>query len=108
MKRCMIRIYTEEDFLARWRQYFCDKLGFSTIPDNTRDPSASNVPDPVNSAIECAAYLRREGVSNAQFAQELGVSKALVSFRLSGKRRWTVKWRRQVAFWIATRDPEEV
>jgi hypothetical protein len=100
LRGCLLRIYTREDFLVRWRHLFAVKMGFSVIPDSGRE-QAAEVRSPAGSREGFLAYLRQKGVSAATLAQELGVSRGLVSQHLSGNRGWTASWQERVVAWVA-------
>ena len=34
---CVLRIYTEEDYLLRWRRVIAERMGFSSIPDRDQE-----------------------------------------------------------------------
>jgi hypothetical protein len=96
---CLIRIYTEEDFLPRWRKLFAERMGFKIIPDgSTQDVPAGEL---IESREQCVRYLQKAGITPNQFAKELGVSKTLVSLHLSGQRPWNAKWQSRIASWLA-------
>lgn len=103
--RCVLRVYTEEDYLPRWRQFFAQRMGFSVIPESEQERPA--VHDDVGSRAGLLEYLGRHGISAATLAQQLGVSRALVSLHLAGKRPWTEAWQGRIAAWIERRRTGE-
>jgi hypothetical protein len=100
LQGCLLRIYTTEDFLVRWRELFARKMDFSFIPDTTREQGVQ-LTNPTLSPVELQAYLNRKGMSAGDLARQLGVSKSLVSRRLSGERGWTPSWQTRVTEWLA-------
>jgi hypothetical protein len=100
LQGCQLRVYTGEDFLARWRRFFSAKMGFSFIPDTGREQIVEQV-DPTASREAFLTYLNRKGVSPADLARQLRVSRSLVSLHLSRQRGWTVSWKKRVATWVA-------
>ncbi|HEY3836920.1 MAG TPA: helix-turn-helix transcriptional regulator [Bryobacteraceae bacterium] len=104
LEKCVLRIYTEEDYLIRWRQVIAERMGFSSIPD--RDQEQPAVTAPSTSAVQLLAYLRAEGVSQTTLARELGISKSLLSQYLNGHKTWTTGWQERLNAWIADRKQD--
>jgi hypothetical protein len=100
LRGCLLRVYTTEDFLVRWRELFARKMGFSIIPDTNREQGVQPTV-PTLSRLELQAYLNQKGMSADDLAQQLGVSKTLVSLHLSGNRDWTASWQNRVSQWFA-------
>lgn len=98
LEKCRVRIFTEADFLIRWRRLIAEKLGFSMIPDQLQEKLP--VQDPASSREQFLIYLSRAGLDRRQLASELGVSQSLVSRHLSGERAWTPTWQGRIAEWI--------
>ena len=71
LNRCLIKIYTADDYLVRWRKYFADKLGFALIPDRRQEPAVEDQ-DPTTSARACIAYLHAP-VSPEPYLQDSSV-----------------------------------
>lgn len=105
LERCVLRVYTGADYLPRWRRVFADRLGFSVIPD--RDQEQPTAHDGSGSPAQLLSYLGRTGVSSADLAVELGVSRSLLSQYLTGRKTWTGKWQERVATWMARRVDEK-
>jgi hypothetical protein len=99
--QCVLRVYTEEDYLRRWRRVIADRMGFSVIPDPDQEQVA--VDSPAASPAQLLAYLRTAGVSQAQLARELGVSRSQVSQYMNGHKAWTKLWRERLEAWVAGR-----
>lgn len=99
--RCVLRVYTAEDYLPRWRQFFAERMGFSVIPEREQDRPA--VRGDVTSPAGVREFLRRSGISQTVLARELGVSPSLLCQRLSGKRPWTKALQDQIAAWMSRR-----
>jgi hypothetical protein len=105
LKGCLLRVYTRDDFLARWRRWFAARMGFSVIPGIAQEQAAE--PErPTSSREGFLAYLGREGVSPSELARQLGVSRTQVSYHLSGRRGWTASWRRRLESWVASEGGE--
>lgn len=98
LDRCVVRIYTTDDYLVRWRREFAKRMGFSAIPDVKREEPAATTQ--AGSPAQLNAFLKKHGMTGKQFAKELNVSPGLVSQRLSGKRSWNEAWQRRVDNWI--------
>jgi hypothetical protein len=103
LRGCLLRVYTGEDFLVRWRRLFAAGMGFSVIPDTNREQAVEEG-SPTASREAFLAYLARKGVSPAELARALGVSRSLVSQHLSGKRAWTASWQERLASWVAREE----
>jgi hypothetical protein len=102
LRGCLLRIYTRDDFLLRWRRFFAARMGFSVIPDRDREQPVE-AEDSLTSRAGFLPYFRKEGVSQAELAVQMHVSRSLVSQHLSGHRQWTGGWQNRVAEWIAAR-----
>jgi hypothetical protein len=105
LRRCLLRVYTSDDFLVRWRCFFAKQMGFSVIPD-TRQEQGVDRESPDVSPLTFFAYLNEEGISCAELATQLGVSRSLVSRHLSGKRLWTPSWQKRISAWLEGRKDE--
>jgi hypothetical protein len=97
---CQLRVYTEEDYLVRWRRYFADRLGFSVIPDGDEaepvtPPTADRVT--IESAEDLDLWMRRAGLTDQQLSQRLGVSRSYVSRQRSGHKPWSKQFQAHVA-----------
>jgi hypothetical protein len=90
---CLVRVYTPADYLSRWRALFAKKLGFSSIPENPDElPGAGAVvlpesPAAIKTARQLAAWMRKEGLNDAQLAEQLGVSRPCIAQYRTGKRK---------------------
>jgi hypothetical protein len=102
MGASQLRVYTGADYLERWRRFFAERMGFSSLPDCNREQAEQQ--DIISSPGQLRAYLNRFGISQRQLADELGLAKSLVSLRLSGRRGWTSDWQAKVARWFAQRE----
>jgi hypothetical protein len=96
---CVLRIYTPEDYLSRWRQMFAERMGFDILPDGKQ--AISREGNPTRSREAFGQYLRERGVSRSQLAEELGLSPGLVSRHMSGIWSWTTAWRGRLQQWIS-------
>lgn len=102
LSQCVLRIYTEEDYLRRWRKFFADRMGFSVIPDRDQEPKV--VATPSASPVQLMAYLRKAGVSRQELARSLGVSESLLSQYMNGHKDWSMAWQARVEAWVAARE----
>jgi hypothetical protein len=104
LEACHLRVYTAADYLSRWRGFFGARLGLGTIPGGEECPEQMPTPDdPAASPESMTIYLRDHGINQSQLAAELGLSPAPVSYRLSGKRPWSAKFRARLEGWLAGR-----
>ncbi len=95
---CRIRIYTEADYLHRWRQLFAERSGFSIIPGLDREENIESGPtDSRNNFLE---FIRVNKVTQKALAKQLEVSPSLVSKYLTGKRTWSEKWSNKLKVWL--------
>jgi hypothetical protein len=101
LRGCLLRVYTAEDFLDRWRRSLAAGMGFSVIPDTVRE-QAVEPGQPTASREAFLAYLCRKGLSSAGLARRLGMSRSPVSRHLSGERGWTASWRSRLERWVAS------
>lgn len=95
LETCVLRIYTREDYLLRWRQYFADRLGFAMIPDSAgsyRKPKQSPGKPSVRSAAELQLWMRIHGVTDKHLADSLGVSRTAVTQYRNGSRPWSERF----------------
>jgi hypothetical protein len=101
LRNCRLRVYTEEDYLVRWRRYFADRLGFSVIPgvgdeaDPVPPPTAEAVT--IESAEDLGLWMRRAGLTDQQLSLRLGVSRSYVSRQRSGHKPWSKQFQARVA-----------
>jgi hypothetical protein len=95
---CVVRVYTKADYLQRWRRYFAERLGFSSIPDGGEEvatPSAAATPGQqalIQSAQDLQVWMRQEGLTDGQLAARLGVSRTSVNLYRTGARAWSAKF----------------
>src|SRR5262249_54375376 len=101
LRSCLLRVYTTEDFLVRWRRLISAKMGFSVIPDTVREQTVE-IQQPTASREAFLTYLCRKGLSPAELARKLGVSRCLVSQHLSGMRGWTKSWINRITNWLVS------
>jgi hypothetical protein len=115
LRGCLLRVYAPEDYLARWRQYFANRLGFSVIPGgDDEDAAAAPVKQVetvgalpiINSALELDALMREAGLTDAALAARLGLSRSYVSGQRSGRRPWSKAFQAGVAALLAARAKE--
>ncbi len=106
LRGCLLRVYTGEDFLIRWRRWFASRMGFSVIPDTVREQTVEQG-SPAASREAFLAYLSQKGVSPAELARRLGLSRSPVSRHLSGQRGWTKSWQKRIEKWVAGEEGEQ-
>jgi hypothetical protein len=100
---CSLRVYGPEDYAARWRRYFADRLGLSDIPgggDESPPPAVETSPD-IGSAADFDVWKARAGLTDRQVAEALGLSESYVSRQRAGRRRWSKAFEAQVMAAIA-------
>jgi hypothetical protein len=102
LARCRVRIYTEQDYLARWRKTIAERMGFSSIPDQDQERAIAS--RPWQSAVQLAAYLRASGISRMKVAADLSISQSQLSQYMSGKKSWTEGWQGRIQMWVEARE----
>ena len=102
LEKCLVRIYTEQDYLVRWRRTIADRMGFLAIPDQDQERVFTG--RPWQSAVQLSVYLKAKGVSQVKAASELKVSKSQFSQYMTGKKPWTEGWQGRVRGWVEARD----
>jgi hypothetical protein len=107
LRGCQLRVYTREDYLARWRRYFANRLGFSAIPGGgdedvvpVKDPETAGAVPTIGSALELDAWMRKAKVTDAALAARLGVSRSYVSGLRSGRRPWSKAFQGKLALML--------
>lgn len=110
LERCLLRVYTEDDYLSRWRRYFAKQLGFSVIPG---DGDAGVALDPVTeerfsitSAVELDQWMRQNQLTDAAMAQALGVSRSWIAKQRTGSRPWSIGFQQRLSLWNEERRRE--
>jgi len=90
LEECTLRIYTEADWLVRWRHFFSQKLGFRWIPSSPEDmgpgyePAADLGSDTIHSGVQVAALLKEAGMSQGDLADAIGCSRKTVNRHVRG------------------------
>src|SRR5262249_42286947 len=98
----LLRVYAPEDYLARWRLYFAQKLGFGSIPggDGPATDTDTRREAPADGRIDSAeglrAWMARRGLNQVQAAEALGIGRVTLNHSLTGPRRWTPKFQSKV------------
>jgi hypothetical protein len=102
LQGCRLRIYTEENYLDRWRRVFARGMGVSVIPDGREmvAPPRARDTDVTGTREAFLAHLGSRSISKSRLAEEMGVSLSLVSQHLTGKRGWTAAWRSRLEDWV--------
>lgn len=83
LTKLMLRIYGPEDFLTLWRYRFAKWLGFRWIPGAPCPFADEQVPGYIASGDELRAWMRGNGVKQAQLAKLAGVSRETISRSLN-------------------------
>lgn len=99
LEQVRIRFLTSADYLARWRHYFANRLGYSRIPGGYDDqpPQESLTVGPIlSSAAAVKRWLRENRISQRDLAARMGCSPAWVSQQLSGSKTWSVNFQQRV------------
>ena len=93
LEECTVRIFTEADWLVRWRYFFARKMGFRWIPSSPDDPGPVHDqvvdPDPnrIQSAAQVSEFLAKVNMNQQGLADALGCSRKRVSRHLNGQSR---------------------
>jgi hypothetical protein len=90
---CVVRVYTRSDWLVRWRQYFANRLGYTSIPTSAHDDASSstgppNVSRPIRTANDLQVWMARRGLTDGQLAASLKVHRTTVNHYRTGRRKW--------------------
>ena len=73
VRGCLLRVYTRDDYLVRWRRFFADRMGFSVIPDPVHEQTVA-ITNAVLSREGFVAYLLKEGeLPQAELAVQLAL-----------------------------------
>jgi hypothetical protein len=100
---CVLRFYSESDYLTRWREYFARRLGFSSISPGpgaealTRSPVRTEEPASINSPADLTIWMRRQGMTDAQLAARLGIGRSTVTLYRTEKRPWPATFAARLA-----------
>ena len=100
---CLVRVYTADDYLTRWRAAFAAALGFARIPARADElPGAGAMAvagslAAVTTGPELAAWMRHAGLTDAALAGRLGVSRAYVARCRAGTGPLGQKFRARLA-----------
>jgi hypothetical protein len=103
----VLRVYTKADYLARWRRYFADKLGFSHIPGGEEgDEPARAVPTARPAAVRTAADLqvvmKQRGLTDGALAGLLRVDRTAITRYRTGKRKWRPAFQEKLDAYLAS------
>jgi Helix-turn-helix domain len=102
---CVLRVYSEADYLVRWRAYFAQRLGFSVIPGSLEAGDSQDVtasPDVlIDSAHALDRWMLRQRITDQQLADKLGVSRSLVSRYRAERRPWSKAFQERIAAALA-------
>jgi hypothetical protein len=99
---CVVRVYTEADYLTRWRRYFAERLGFSWIPgggeEDTAQPVSSRAGQEaaIRSAHDLGVWMRAQGLTDGQLATGLKVNRVTVNHYRTGRRPWSERFQGKV------------
>jgi hypothetical protein len=97
--RCLLRVYAPADYLARWRRYFADRLGFSSIPGAGPEAAGEAVASPaggvgVRTPGELAAWMAAEGLTDGELAARMTAAGLPVDRTTITRYRHGRPWRR--------------
>jgi hypothetical protein len=104
LRSCSLRVYGPEDYAARWRRYFAERLGLGDIPgdgDEGPPPATTETSPAIGSAADFDAWKARAGLTDRQVGEALGLSESYVSRQGSGRRPWSKTFEAQVVAAIA-------
>jgi hypothetical protein len=106
LDRCVLRVYTGADYLARWRGYFADKLGFSSIPggEEAAAPIGEDGPDrtvSVRTSVDLGLWMKKRGLTDAQLAGRLGAHRTTINHYRTGRRRWRSSFQAKLDAYLA-------
>ena len=105
---CVLRAYAGADYLIRWRRYFADRLGFTSIPggedEDRLQPSTGTkeTPTAIRSASDLQNWMNQRGLTDQRMADCLGVNRSSVNHYRTGRRPWSLKFQAKVAAYVAT------
>lgn len=110
LERCLLRVYTEDDYLSRWRQHFAERLGFSVIPGDgdagVAGDRATEDRFSITSAVELDQWMRQNQLTDAAMAQALGVSRSWIAKQRTGSRPWSAGFQKRLSLWNEGRRRE--
>lgn len=93
LDHCLLRVFTRDDYLSRWRGYFARKLGFSFIPGGEENgavaPVAALAGPMIKDANDLQCWMTKVGMTDQELADQLGKSREWVSQQRSGKKKWS-------------------
>jgi hypothetical protein len=100
LDRCLLRVYAPADYRARWRQYFADRLGFSSIPGAEAEAAAEAPASPtggvrVRTPQELAAWMASRGLTDGELAARMTAAGLPVSRTTITRYRHGRQWRRR-------------
>jgi hypothetical protein len=96
---CLLRVFTEADYLIRWRRLFALRMGFSRIPGDGDEGVVSTKPRQaraIESAQDLDQWMRSVGLTDQELATRLGLSRSYVSGQRSGRRPWSSTFQQKV------------
>jgi len=110
LRECNLRVYTEEDYLTRWRKYFADKMGFSLIAgghdEEAQPPNARTTA--VMSATDLDCWMRKVGMTDQELARRLGLSRSYVSRMRAGRKPWSNTFQTRIAPVVSMEKAETI
>jgi hypothetical protein len=92
LHRCLVRIYTQADYLSRWRRHFAEQMGFTSIPGaQVDDLPLVQKPETtaIRSGLDLDRWMNDMKLTNKELAEKLKVTEAWVSYQRSGKKPWS-------------------
>jgi hypothetical protein len=94
-----LRVYGPEDYLQRWRRYFAQKGGFTSIPGGEEDEQ----PLPPWGLNDLSTRIRLAGIKQVELARHLGVSQPYVCQLLNNDRPWPEEARERAEAFLRKR-----
>jgi hypothetical protein len=108
LRRCLLRVYAPADYLVGWRKVFAQRMGFGDIPCDGEEQlpqrrSASST-SAITSAADLILWKERNGMTDQQIAEQVGVTRSLLSGYRSGRRSWSVEFEQKLAKMLAPKQ----
>ena len=109
LSKCCLKVFGPEDYLALWRQYFAQAMGFSFIPGDTEEKVAETMqekdaPVHITSALKLDTWMRQQGLTNRGLATMLGVPLSQVASQRCGGRTWSADFEKKLAAYLQSGD----
>jgi hypothetical protein len=98
LDRYQVRVYAPENYLALWRRFFAECLGFRYIPGGTWSlpPEQASIRSTLCDAYSVRVWLTRNNMTIKNLAEAIGWSRGRVAHQLTGRTRWNRDFERLV------------